>query len=52
MAVKRMLEEGDDPNLQNHDGQTALDMALSKDKPLSAQYIRVFKEALETKESQ
>ena len=52
MAVKLMLEEGADPNLQNQDGQTALDMALSKDKPLSAQYIRVFKEALEAKESQ
>jgi len=52
MAVKLMLEEGADPNLQNQDGQTALDMALSKDKKLSAQYIRVFIEALETKESQ
>jgi len=52
MAVKLMLEEGADPNLQNQDGQTALDMALSKDKLLNAQYIRVFKEALETKESQ
>jgi len=52
MAVKLMLEEGADPNLQNQDGQTALDMALSKDKPLSAQYIRVFKEALEAKEGQ
>ena len=52
IAVKLMLEEGADPNLQNQDGQTALDMALSKDKPLSAQYIRVFKEALEAKESQ
>ncbi len=37
IAVKLMLEEGADPNLQNQDGQTALDMALSKDKPLSAQ---------------
>ena len=52
MAVKLLLEEGADPNLQNQDGQTALDMALSKDKPSSAQYIRVFKEALEAKESQ
>jgi len=52
MAVKLMLEEGADPNLQNQDGQTALDMALSKDKKLSAQYIRVFIRALETKESQ
>ena len=52
MAVKLMLEEGADPNLQNQDGQTALDMALSTDKPLSAQYIRVFKEALEAKEGQ
>lgn len=52
IAVKLMLEEGADPNLQNQDGQTALDMALSKDKLLSAQYIRVFKEALEAKEGQ
>ena len=52
IAVKLMLEEGADPNLQNQDGQTALDMALSKDKPLSAQYIRAFKEALEAKEGQ
>ena len=50
-AVKLMLEEGADPNLQNKDGQTALDMALSKDKKLSAQYIRVFLDALEAKES-
>ena len=52
MSVKLMLEEGADPNLQNQDGQTALDMALSKDKLLIAQYIRVFKEALEAKEGQ
>ena len=51
-AVKLMLEEGADPNLQNKDGQTALDMALSKDKKLSAQYIRVFLDALEAKENQ
>ena len=50
-AVKLMLEEGADPNLQNKDGQTALDMALSKDKKLSAQYIRVFLDALEAKEN-
>ena len=51
-AVKLMLEEGADPTLQNKDGQTALDMALSKDKNLSAQYIRVFLDALEAKENQ
>ena len=51
-AVKLMLEEGADPTLQNKDGQTALDMALSKDKKLSAQYIRVFLDALEAKENQ
>ncbi len=50
-AVKLMLEEGADPSLQNKDGQTALDMALSKDKKLSAQYIRVFLDALEAKDS-
>ena len=50
-AVKLMLEEGADPTLQNKDGQTALDMALSKDKKLSAQYIRVFLDALEAKEN-
>ena len=51
-AGKLMLEEGADPRLQNKDGQTALDMALSKDKKISAQYIRVFIDALEAKESQ
>ena len=51
-AVKLMLEEGADPTLQNKDGQTALDMALSKDKKLSAQYIKVFLDALEAKENQ
>ena len=51
-AVKLMLEEGADPTLQNKDGQTALDMALSKDKKLSAQYIRVFLDALQAKENQ
>lgn len=51
-AVKLMLEEGADPTLQNKDGQTALDMALSKDKKLSTQYIRVFLDALEAKENQ
>lgn len=51
-AVKLMLEEGADPTLQNKDGQTALDMALSKDKKLSAQYIRVFLDALEAKKNQ
>ncbi len=50
-AVKLMLEEGADPTLQNKDGQTALEMALSKDKKLSAQYIRVFLDALEAKEN-
>jgi ankyrin repeat protein len=50
-AVKLMLEEGADPTLQNKDGQTALDMALSKDKKVSAQYIRVFLDALEAKEN-
>ena len=51
-AVKLMLEEGADPTLQNQDGQTALAMAVSKDKLLSVKYIRAFIEALELKESQ
>ena len=49
-AVKLMLEEGADPLLKNHDGQTALDMALVKDKKLSVQYIRAFIEALSLKD--
>ena len=49
-AVKLLLEEGADPLLRNQDGQTALDMALVKDKKLSAQYIRAFIEALSLKD--
>ena len=49
-AVKLMLEEGADPLLKNHDGQTALDMALVKDKKLSVQYIRAFIEAVSLKD--
>jgi ankyrin repeat protein len=49
-AVKLVLEEGADPLLRNQDGQTALDMALVKDKKLSAQYIRAFIEALSLKD--
>jgi ankyrin repeat protein len=49
-AVKLMLEEGSDPLLKNQDGQSALDMALVKDKKLSAQYIRAFIEALSLKD--
>ena len=49
-AVKLMLEEGADPLLRNQDGQTAVDMALVKDKKLSAQYIRAFIEALSLKD--
>jgi ankyrin repeat protein len=45
-----VLEEGADPLLRNQDGQTALDMALVKDKKLSAQYIRAFIEALSLKD--
>ena len=48
-AVKLMLEEGADPLLKNQDGMTALDMAVAKDKALSAQYIRVFIESLNLK---
>jgi len=51
-AVKLMLEEGADPTLQNQDGQTALAMAVSKDKLLSVKYIRAFIEALELRENQ
>ena len=49
-AVKLMLEEGADPLLKNQDGQTALDMALVKDKKLSVQYIRAFIEAVSLKD--
>jgi len=49
-AVKLVLEEGADPLLRNQGGQTALDMALVKDKKLSAQYIRAFIEALSLKD--
>ena len=49
-AVKLMLEEGADPLLKNQDGQTALDMALVKDKKLSVQYITAFIEALSLKD--
>ena len=49
-AVKLLLEEGADPLLRNQGGQTALDMALVKDKKLSAQYIRAFIEALSLKD--
>jgi ankyrin repeat protein len=45
-----MLEEGADPLLKNQDGQTALDMALVKDKKLSVQYIRAFIEAVSLKD--
>ena len=49
-AVKLMLVEGADPLLKNQDGQTALDMALVKDKKLSVQYIRAFIEAVSLKD--
>ena len=49
-AVKLMLEEGADPTLKNQDGMTALDLALAKDKTLSAQYIRAFIESLSLKD--
>ena len=45
-TVKLLLEEGADPLLKNQDGMTALDLAVAKDKTLSAQYIRVFIESL------
>jgi len=49
-AVKLMLEEGADPTLKNQDGMTALDMAIAKDKALSAQYIRAFIESMRLKD--
>lgn len=49
-AVKLMLEEGADPTLKNQDGMTALDMAIAKDKALSAQYIRAFIESMRMKD--
>jgi ankyrin repeat protein len=50
ISVKLLLEEGADPILQNKDSQTALDMALMKDKSQSAGYIRAFIAALTAKE--
>lgn len=50
ISVKLLLEEGADPNLVNKDGQSALEMALMKDKFQSAAYIRAFLEALAAKE--
>lgn len=49
-AVKLMLEEGADPTLKNQDGMTALDLAIAKDKTLSAQYIRAFIESRSLKD--
>ena len=49
-AVKLMLEEGADPTLKNQDGMTALDLAIAKDKMLSAQYIRAFIQSLSLKD--
>ena len=49
-AVKLMLEEGADPTLKNQDGMTALDLAIAKDRALSAQYIRAFIESLSLKD--
>ncbi len=49
-AVKLMLEEGADPTLKNQDGMTALDLAIAKDRALSAQYIRGFIESLSLKD--
>lgn len=49
-AVKLMLEDGADPTLKNQDGMTALDLAVAKDKTLSAQYIRAFIESLRLKD--
>jgi len=51
-AVKLLLEEGADPTLRNQDGNNALEMALSRDKLLSANYIRAFTQAWEIKESE
>jgi ankyrin repeat protein len=50
ISVKLLLEEGADPTLVNKDGQSALEMALMKDKFQSAAYIRAFLEALAAKE--
>jgi ankyrin repeat protein len=45
LTVKLLLEEGADPTLVNNANVSALDMALSKDHPQSAFYIKAFIEA-------
>ena len=45
LAVKLLLEEGADPTLMNGSNESALDMALSKDRQQSAFYIRAFTES-------
>ena len=45
LATKLLLEEGADPNLKNHDGLTALDLARQKGNPEAARFIQVFLDA-------
>jgi ankyrin repeat protein len=45
LAVKLLLEEGADPNLKNHAGQTARDLAALNKNPQAAYYIDVFLDA-------
>lgn len=42
LAVKLLLEEGADPTLRNNANESALDIALTKDRQQSAFYIRAF----------
>ena len=44
-AVKLLLEEGADPNIKNHQGLTALDLAQRNSNPMVAQYVQIFLEA-------
>ena len=45
LAVKLLLEEGADPTLLNDGQASALDIALNKENPQSAFYIRAFTES-------
>ena len=51
LAVKLLLEEGADPTLRNQAHASALDLALSADRPQSALYLRAFIESWEIQQN-
>jgi len=51
LATKLLLEEGADPNLKNHDGLTALDLAQQKGNPEAARFIQVYLDAWQFNEA-